>query len=48
MDFDGAFDLFTQAFTALLAQNYYFQLSITLSFVGMVILFFVGKLSGRD
>lgn len=48
MNFDDAFKLFTQAFTELLAQNYYFQMRLALFFVGMVLVFFVLKLTGRD
>lgn len=48
MDFENAFQLFSEAFKTLLFQNYYFSLSISIAFVGMVFLYFVAKLTNRD
>lgn len=48
MDFENAFDLFKQAFTTLLAENYYFALAFFIALIGMLILYLVSKLTNRD
>lgn len=48
MDFENAFQLFSQAFTTLLQENYYFSLAFVIGLLGMVILYLVTKLTNRD
>lgn len=48
MDFENAFQLFSQTFRTLFQENYYFSLVFVLSLIGMVILYLVTKLTNRD